>query len=214
MNSDYIRFLEEIGKHDTGFAGGKGANLGEIFRARLPVPPAFVVTTKAYEVFSKSHGLEQKIERILSRIDVDDFANLEKGAAEIRRIVESSALPGEVSRVVGLAYEELCRRSSVRNLPVAVRSSATMEDLREASFAGSRSRSLTCGGRRRYSRRSANAGPRSTRQGQHSTGSRRGSGPTQFLRRSSSNDRSSQKAGVGFTLHPLTGDKEVIVIEG
>src|SRR5881397_1269472 len=136
MNSDYIRFLEEIGKHDTGFAGGKGANLGEIFRARLPVPPAFVVTTKAYEVFSKSHGLEQKIERILSRIDVDDFANLEKGAAEIRRIVESSALPGEVSRVVGLAYEELCRRSSVRNLPVAVRSSATMEDLREANFAG------------------------------------------------------------------------------
>ena len=98
MNSDFIRFLEEIGKHDTGFAGGKGANLGEIFRARLPVPPAFVVTTKAYEVFSKSHGLEQKIERILSRIDVDDFANLEKGAAEIRRIVESSALPGEVSR--------------------------------------------------------------------------------------------------------------------
>src|SRR5213594_4156075 len=49
MNSDFIRFLEEIGKHDTGFAGGKGANLGEIFRARLPVPPAFVVTTKAYE---------------------------------------------------------------------------------------------------------------------------------------------------------------------
>src|SRR2546425_13276598 len=106
MNSDYIRFLEEIGKHDTGFAGGKGANLGEIFRARLPVPPAFVVTTKAYEVFSKSHGLEQKIERILSRIDVDDFANLEKGAAEIRRIVESSALPGEVSRVVELANKD------------------------------------------------------------------------------------------------------------
>ncbi len=60
MNYDYVRFLDEVSKHDTGFAGGKGANLGEMFQAHLPVPHAFVVTTKAYEVFSKSHGLEKK----------------------------------------------------------------------------------------------------------------------------------------------------------
>src|SRR5438876_12383756 len=108
MNSDYIRFLDEIGKHDTGFAGGKGANLGEIFRARLPVPPAFVVMTKAYQVCSKSHGLEEKLERIFCRIDVDVFENLEEGAVEITRTVESCAVPGEVFAVVGVAYDEPC----------------------------------------------------------------------------------------------------------
>ena len=215
MNSDYIRFLDEIGKHDTAFAGGKGANLGEIFRARLPVPPAFVVTTKAHEVFSKSHGLEEKIERILSRIDVDDFENLEKGAAEIRRIVESSALPGEVSRVVGLAYEELCRRSSVRNLPVAVRSSATMEDLREASFAGQQVTLLNVRGKKAIlsAIRKCWASVYTARAtfyrvkkgfGSHSI-------PTAVVVQ---RQVSSQKAGVGFTLHPLTGNREVIVIEG
>ena len=215
MNSDYIRFLDEIGKHDTAFAGGKGANLGEIFRARLPVPPAFVVTTKAHEVFSKSHGLEEKIERILSRIDVDDFENLEKGAAEIRRIVESSALPGEVSRVVGLAYEELCRRSSVRNLPVAVRSSATMEDLREASFAGQQVTLLNVRGKKAIlsAIRKCWASVYTARAtfyrvkkgfGSHSI-------PTAVVVQ---RQVASQKAGVGFTLHPLTGNREVIVIEG
>lgn len=76
MNSDFVIFLDEINERemrDTTFAGGKGANLGEMYRAHLPVPDAFVVTTKAHETFVKSHGIDRKIEQMLPRINVDQI---------------------------------------------------------------------------------------------------------------------------------------------
>jgi len=215
LNSDYIRFLDEVGKHDTAFAGGKGANLGEMFRARLPVPVAFVVTTKAYEVFSKSHGLEMKIEKILSELDVDDYRNLERRAAAIRRIIESSAMPAGIAQEVTLAYDDLCRRSSSRRLPVAVRSSATMEDLREASFAGQQVTLLNVRGKKSIlsAIRKCWASVYTARATFYRV--KRGFGshtiPTAVVVQ---RQVMSEKAGVGFTLHPTTGDRDLIVIEG
>ncbi len=122
MSSDYTKFLDGITKNDVSFAGGKGANLGEMYRFRLPVPPAFVVTTKANELFAKSHGLERRIQEILEGIDVDDLDSLDKKAAQIRRMIERSRIPPQVAVQIGLAYDELCRLTKTRKLSVAVRS--------------------------------------------------------------------------------------------
>ncbi len=215
MNSDYVRFLGEISKHDVGFAGGKGANLGEMYRSRLPVPPAFVVTTKAYETFVKLHRLTEKIQDLLSGMNVDDLESLEAGASRIRKIIESSRMPREVAEEVGLAYAELSRASGRRPLPVAVRSSATMEDLRDASFAGQQVTILNVRGIRDIlvAIRKCWASVYTSRATFYR--SKRGFGSHSIATAVVVQKQiMSEKAGVGFTLHPLTGNKNQMVIEG
>jgi len=215
LGSEYVRFLDEITKFDVGFAGGKGANLGEMFRAKLPVPEAFVVTTKAYKTFARSHRLDERLRDELRGIDLDDFQSLEKGAAKMRRIVESSSIPDEVAEQVVLAYEQLGKGHSARGLPVAVRSSATMEDLREASFAGQQITLLNVKGARQVlsAIRRCWASVYTARATFYRAKRGFGSHPIatavvvqkQIM---------SEKAGVGFTVHPMTGDGSKMVLEG
>jgi pyruvate,water dikinase len=107
---------------DLDVAGGKAANLGELVRAGFPVPPGFVVTTKAYEQLVAHNGLFRVIENALAQ---------GKGpGAVIREAFSSAAIPPDVEQQLAAAYEELGQK------PVAVRSSATAEDLPEAAFAG------------------------------------------------------------------------------
>ncbi len=214
MNSEYVRFLDEITKFDVGFAGGKGANLGEMYRSRLPVPPAFVVTTKAYRSFAKLHGLDEKLQQQLRGIDMDDLESLGKGAAEMRRIIETSAIHKELAEEVELAYRELSRGSGSKNLRVAVRSSATMEDLREASFAGQQITFLNVKGvkevlsaiRRCWA--SAYTARATFYRAKRGFGAHSISTAVVVQKQVMSD-----KAGVGFTIHPLTGDRSQMVIE-
>ncbi len=214
MNSDYIRSLDEISKRDVGFAGGKGANLGEMYRAHLPVPPAFIVTTKAYETFAKWHGLDQEIQHILSGMDMDDFGSLEKRALQIRKMVESSKMPKEVAEEVKLAYSELRRSARNRSLPVAVRSSATMEDLRDASFAGQQVTLLNVRGLRGILSAILKCWASVYTARATFYRAERGFG---FHSISTAvvvqKQIMSEKAGVGFTLHPLTANRSQMVIE-
>ncbi|MGH9919997.1 MAG: PEP/pyruvate-binding domain-containing protein, partial [Nitrososphaerales archaeon] len=136
MKSGYIRSLDEITKDDVRVAGGKGANLGEMYRSKLPVPEAFVVTTKAYRAFAESNGLDGKLQERLKGIRMEDVGSVERGAAELRKMVESSDIPKDLEAEVALAYRELGKKFGSEDLPVAVRSSATTEDLRDSSFAG------------------------------------------------------------------------------
>ncbi len=215
MSSDYTKFLDGITKNDVSFAGGKGANLGEMYRFRLPVPPAFVVTTKANELFAKSHGLERRIQEILEGIDVDDLDSLDKKAAQIRRMIERSRIPPQVAVQIGLAYDELCRLTKTRKLSVAVRSSATMEDLREASFAGQQTTILNVKGKKEVlsSVLKCWASVYTARGIFYRT--KKGFGShTIFTAVVIQRLVMSEKAGVGFTLHPLTGDTGVVVVEG
>ena len=214
MDSGFIKFLDDIGKRDTSFAGGKGANLGEMFRSHLPVPPAFVVTTKAYDTFLHANALDPKVERMLSQFDYDDIAKLDRDAAKVRKLIESSKMPAELTREIALAYAELRRRSGGGRMPVAVRSSATMEDLREASFAGQQITLLNVKGLAEllksikkcwgsvYTARAA------------FYRAKRGFGfkaiPTAVVVQK---QIMSDRAGVGFTVHPTTGDRGQIVIE-
>jgi phosphohistidine swiveling domain-containing protein len=122
--------LQQPSVQDTSLAGGKGASLGELAQAGLPVPPGFVLTVDAYRAFLRANGLERAIAGILRRIDPGDIAVLERAAADVAGRLASGRMPDEVADQVRQAYAELASPQ------VAVRSSATAEDLPHSSFAG------------------------------------------------------------------------------
>jgi phosphoenolpyruvate synthase/pyruvate phosphate dikinase len=132
----FVRWCEELTQADVAIAGGKGANLGEMMRAGLPVPAGFVVTAEAFRGFLDATGQRETMTRRLADLDVADHRALEAAAGEIQAAVRAAPVPPAVRDAVVTAYQELSRRGEVAAELVAVRSSATMEDTKEASFAG------------------------------------------------------------------------------
>jgi pyruvate,water dikinase len=135
----YIRFLNEIGAGDLPLVGGKGANLGELTRAGLPVPPGFCLTAAAYQDFIAAAGLAEPIAAILANLDVDDADDVAGRSAAIRQLITGQLVPRAMAQQILAAYGQLAGQLGVgaaTSLPVAVRSSATAEDLPNASFAG------------------------------------------------------------------------------
>ncbi len=110
--------------------GGKGANLTILARAGLPVPDGFLITTKGFKGFLEQNKLHERIQARLSGMELTDPGELQKASTEIRGWFRGCGLPGDVAEVVQLSY------APFQNRPVAVRSSATAEDLPELSFAG------------------------------------------------------------------------------
>ena len=125
-----IVWLDEVGKGDVALAGGKGANLGELTKAGIPVPPAFIVTTDAYFRFLREAGLRERLREVLDGLDPDDPVALQRASAQARQLVRNAPMPDALARAIADAYRRL------GGGPVAVRSSATAEDTAEASFAG------------------------------------------------------------------------------
>ncbi|EOD01559.1 phosphoenolpyruvate synthase [Caldisalinibacter kiritimatiensis] len=132
----YIKWFNEIGKEDIPVVGGKGANLGELTIRGVNVPPGFCVTASAYRDFVKETKLEDKIIEVLKTINVDKAEDLQPKSFEIRSLIMKSDIPINIKEELKRAYEEFSQRLELDNLHVAVRSSATAEDLPEASFAG------------------------------------------------------------------------------
>ncbi|MFH0711852.1 MAG: phosphoenolpyruvate synthase [archaeon] len=154
MGDKFIKWLSDLSKKDLKLAGGKGANLGEIFNAKFPVPQAFVITTDAFFHFLKETKLEQKIKDILNKIDVDETHDLTKKAKEIRELITQAEMPQNLKNEITEAYDNFnVDLNEIRNSPgalailkssresifVSVRSSATAEDQADASFAGQQS---------------------------------------------------------------------------
>jgi pyruvate,water dikinase len=131
-----IRWFEQLSVRDTEIAGGKGANLGELTSFDVPVPPGFVVTAHAFRAFLESSGLTGTIEERLASLNVDDSEALRRTAEELQRLVSQGCVPAGLRQLVVDAYHELERRCEETNLFVAVRSSATVEDMPGTSFAG------------------------------------------------------------------------------
>ncbi|MGA8745623.1 MAG: phosphoenolpyruvate synthase [Solirubrobacterales bacterium] len=131
---DAVRDFERLSRADVDYAGGKGANLGELTGAGFPVPPGFVIGAPAYAAFCDSGGLRERIEQRLAEIDVDDTAALESAAIEVRAMVEKEPVPEWLSQAIREAYDRLAQADQQK--AVAVRSSATAEDTDSASFAG------------------------------------------------------------------------------
>lgn len=129
---DFIVWFGEVGKADLALVGGKGANLGEMVRIGIPVPPGFIVTAKAYDYFLHQTGLVSSFEEITLDLDVNDTDKLYQVAQKVQSKILRAQLPQEVCQPVLQAYRKLDRGKAF----VAVRSSATAEDLPDASFAG------------------------------------------------------------------------------
>ena len=130
-----IRWFEDIKRDDVAVAGGKGANLGELFRAGFPVPDGFVVTADAYLVATQAIDLTREV-------DSTDPTTLDRESTRLQLAVEAIAMPDDLRAAILDAYYELGKRLDEEDPAVAVRSSATAEDLSGASFAGMH-RSLT-----------------------------------------------------------------------
>ena len=132
----YVVKFEDLNKSDIGIAGGKGANLGELTQAGIPVPPGFVVTAQAYEKFMEDSGINGQVMNILEKIDINDTKALQAAAEEIKTIINETPIPEDMIVLILEAYNQLCQRVGEDDTDVAIRSSATAEDLPEASFAG------------------------------------------------------------------------------
>jgi len=132
----YILWFEECDKSTVSLVGGKNANLGEMISAGINVPPGFAVTSKAFQQYMDEAALWDQVRDTLSDVSVDDIKAVSRAGSSIRNAILSSAIPDEIQKEIVAAYASLCERCSVPSLPVAVRSSATAEDLADASFAG------------------------------------------------------------------------------
>lgn len=129
----HILWFKEINKNDIPFVGGKGANLGEMVNAGIPVPYGFVVTATAYFDFLEGTSLKQKIVSELAQLNVEDSKELQATSKRIITAILAAKMPDQLAEDIKNSYHELCGE---HDKFVAVRSSATAEDLPDASFAG------------------------------------------------------------------------------
>lgn len=127
----YVKWFKELGKENVDVAGGKGANLGELTQAGIPVPPGFVVLSSAYFAFLDHNKLRVKIHQILSVCNVLDPDQLNTASKKIQKLFLAAEIPHEIALEIMQSYHKIGSK-----VAVAVRSSATAEDLPEASFAG------------------------------------------------------------------------------
>ncbi|MBS7624436.1 phosphoenolpyruvate synthase [Candidatus Bathyarchaeota archaeon] len=134
----YVLWFDEIGMEDVPLVGGKSASLGEMTRRTgVPVPYGFATTAEAYRYYIRANKLDEKIAEILKDLkDPNDTQTLQRVGARIRSLIASAEMPKDLEEEIVKAYEELARRIGERDPFVAVRSSATAEDLPDASFAG------------------------------------------------------------------------------
>jgi pyruvate,water dikinase len=135
----FVKWFEEIRAQDVALVGGKNASLGEMVRnlgeKGVNVPPGFAITAEAYKYVVEKAGISQKIKDTLADLDTHDMENLAERGEKIRNLIANSPCPKELEEEIRICYREMEKRFG-KNVDVAVRSSATAEDLPTASFAG------------------------------------------------------------------------------
>lgn len=136
QTNKHVSWFQECDMLSHPIVGGKCASLGELLKAQIPVPPGFAVTTATYNRFIEENGLKSEIERLLKPIRSEDTSSLEAASQAIRQMIESKPISVELEDHIGEYYRLLSKKCQVPAVPVAVRSSATAEDLPGASFAG------------------------------------------------------------------------------
>ncbi len=232
VSEKYVKWLSELSAKSGSVAGGKGANLAEMYNAGLPVPPAFCITAQAFDVYLKTAGIKQKISAIIESTNIDNTDELEKNAKQVRELIIKSEMPDDMEKEILESYEILStdhdsKKSTspiinkgaldilkVSKEPafVAVRSSATTEDLATASFAGQQETFTNVKGTRElilavkkcfaslYTARAVYY--------RHKKGFKEGEALLSVVVQKMIN---SDKSGVMFTKNPMTSANEVVI---
>lgn len=227
MAEKLIVWFEEVGKHDTPLVGGKGANLGEMIQAGIPIPYGFIVTVNAYKEFLKENNLNKTISDLLKTVDYRDPRSLSHVSSEIKKQIINAPVPEHIAKEIISYYSDLIKRAEhhykktagLRSLfhgdpIVAVRSSATAEDLPSASFAGQQATFLNVKGEANLVEKVKEAWaslfePRAIfyRHDQHVSHEKVAIAiPVQLMVNSTT-------SGVMFTVDPISNDKNKIIIE-
>lgn len=211
-SNKFIVSFSQVDRNDIGLVGGKGANLGELTKFGAPVPPGFIVTSRAYFYFLEETGIKRKIADELSRIKDDDPTTLQTASARIEKLVTSEKVPKDLAVEIMKAYASL--GGPLKDTMVAVRSSATAEDLPEASFAGQQATFLNVFGEANLVKRVKDCWaslftPRAIFYREQHKFNHLKVGiavPVQLMVQS-------EISGVMFTINPVSGEKNQIVIE-
>jgi pyruvate,water dikinase len=215
--SKNILWFEEIRKTDIPLVGGKNASLGEMLNAKIPVPLGFAVTAYAYKQFITKTGIAQKIYKTITDTvkNPNDPKEYETASKKIRKLIESTKMPKDLEKEIQTAYKTLRTKTKTANLYVAVRSSATAEDLPDASFAGQQETFLNTNGENELLKNTVKCWsslftPRAifyrTEKGFKHEDVLISVGVQKMV--------NSKSAGVMFTINPVTGQQDMIVIEG
>jgi pyruvate,water dikinase len=208
-----VQPFSKLGRDDVAFAGGKGANLGELTSAGLPVPGGFVVGAPAYAAFCAETGLRDRLAGLLDDVNVEDTPALQAASAAARDLFDETPMPKPLEREIRSSYAQLAGDDA--QAPVAVRSSATAEDTAESSFAGMNETFLNI--------RGADAVIDGVRRcwrslfGARTIYYRGVNGFTQAgmdIAVVVQRQLASTRAGVMFTVNPATGERDELVIEG
>jgi len=217
MREDLTIWFESLRKTDIPSVGGKNANLGELTTAGIPVPPGFAITAYSYKKFIEETGISTKIYEIIKETvtNPNDPRLYEVASKKIRDLIEVTPMPKEIENAIRLTYEQLCKKLGVNEVFVAVRSSATAEDLADASFAGQQETFLNVRGpselvKSTYKCWSSLFTPRSI----FYRNEKGFAHERVFISVGVQKMVNSKAAGVIFTINPVTGDASQIVIEG
>lgn len=214
MVKKFVVWFRDVDKDDGGIVGGKGANLGEMTKAGFPVPNGFIVTAQAYFHFLDVAHLRDDLSDLLHGLDVSKSDALERAAREIQRRITSAQFPDDIATEVMHAYFRL-EKGLLKHPLVAVRSSATAEDLPNASFAGQQATFLNVQGEANLLEKVKEAWAslftaRAIFYRQMNKFDHFKVGIAVPVQKMVQSDRS----GIMFTIDPVTNDKTKLVIDG
>lgn len=150
LKKELVLWFKDLKKNDIPSVGGKNANLGEMINVGIPIPPGFAITAYTYQNFIEKTGISQKIYKIIETkvTNPDDPRQFEEASKEIRELIETTPIPEDIEKSISSSYEELNKQLGVDESFLAVRSSATAEDLPDASFAGQQETYLNVKGKK------------------------------------------------------------------
>lgn len=212
-----VLWFEEFGRDEVKRVGGKCASLGEMVKIGIPVPPGFALTTEGYDMFLKETGAGNEMEDYVKRFPEGPrvLSEFEEASHTLRQIIVSKEIPEDIRRTVCQAYDMLCERCGIVGLSVAVRSSGVAEDMPTASFAGQYESYLNVRGKEELldkvklcwaSMFSTRGISYRIKKGMALLGSSISVAVMRLV--------AGRSAGVGFTVHPSTGDDTRVVLEG
>lgn len=230
MSKKILVWFEEVDKNDIPLVGGKGANLGEMTSANLPIPYGFILTSNAYFYFLEKTGIQSQIEQELKVLNPQRPESLAEVSGNIRRLIQRTPIPEEISNKVAIFYERLYEKeaktvsligklgkrikSAYSPAIVAVRSSATAEDLPGASFAGQQETYLNVRGEANLLRRIRDCW--ASLFTERAVFYRAEKGFDHFkvgLAAVVQRMVQSEKSGIMFTVDPVSRNKRIVVIE-